>query len=546
MEERMTLNGIEFAEMLSAGAAELRSCVNEINGLNVFPIPDGDTGNNMLLTVMGGVDSLPDGVHNIGTVTRAAADGMLFAARGNSGVILSQLFDGIAKGCEGEEEIDTEKFANAFKVGVRSAYDAVLKPTEGTILTVARCASENTDVQALQSPTEFLSKYITNAEETLERTPEMLPVLKKAGVIDSGGAGLVSILKGMSKALSGEAVPAESNARIIEKKESVDFDRFTEDDVLTYGYCTEVLLRLQNSKTNIDVFNVQALTEYLQSIGDSVVAFKNGTAVKVHVHTFFPSKVLSFCQNYGEFLTVKIENMSLQHSSTMDKNDVLPDRKRYGIVAVCTGEGIRDLFAERGVDITVDGGQSMNPSAEDFINAFEKINAEHIVVLPNNGNVVLTAQQAGKLYGKKSVHVLNSKSIGEGYAALSMMNPDEADVDTLISEMTDAMSGVVTAEISACIKNTVIDGIQMHIGDFIGVCGKNIVAVSEKRSDAAVMTAEKVGVAERDICLILKGKNGTVKEAEEIADRIRSTYKGKEVYTVCGEQEIYDYILILE
>lgn len=551
MESNQTIDGIKFADMIRAGAAELRANVDEINDLNVFPIPDGDTGSNMLLTIMGGVKTMNSDSTDISLVSRSAADGMLLAARGNSGVILSQFFDGIANGLTGESSASAEKLSHAFRCGVRTAYESVLKPTEGTILTVARCASENTEKRTVDSPTSYMATYVTEAKRTLEHTPDMLPVLKKAGVIDSGGAGLVRILEGMYKVLSGEdyVLPDSPNNEIGDA--SLDLDKFTEDSVLTYGYCTELLLRLQNFKTDVESFDVAVITDYLQTIGDSVVAFKTGSIVKIHVHTVTPDKVLCFCQKFGEFLKVKIENMSLQHNNTAeddDKSEVKKsaERKKYGVVAVCSGNGIKEMFCERGIDVIVDGGQSMNPSAEDFICAFSQIDAEHIFVLPNNGNVVMAAEQAAKMYLKSDIRVLPSKTVGEGYAALSMMNPDETYADNLTADMMDAMSGVATAEVSHCIRNAEIEGNDIHVGDYIGVCGKELLAVSANRLEAAMRTIDGLGMSSYDICIIIKGKDADAGEAESLAEYIGTAYRGKEVYTIDGMQDVYDYILILQ
>ncbi len=548
------IDGIIFADMLRAGAAEMRANVTEINDLNVFPIPDGDTGSNMLLTIMGGVDALNIESEDIGLVSRAAADGMLLAARGNSGVILSQLFDGIAKGLEGIKTASVPEFSRALRSGVHSAYEAVLKPTEGTILTVARCATENTESTDEESPSDYMATYITEAKKTLERTPDMLPVLKKAGVVDSGGAGLVCILEGMYKMLSGEGYSLGDMSFNDSPKEKLDLSKFTEDSVLTFGYCTELLLRLQTAKTDVKAFDVSIITDYLQSIGDSVVAFKTNSIIKIHVHTMTPDKVLSFCQQFGEFLTIKIENMSLQHNNTVDEAqeekasepEFVAEYKKYGVVAVCAGKGIKDMFRERGADIIVDGGQSMNPSAEDFIRAFSQMNVDHIFVLPNNSNVVLAAEQAAKMYFDADIRVLPSKTIGQGYAALLMINPDEPDVAQLEAEMREAMEGVATAEISHCIRNVEMDGLDLHIGDYIGVCGKELLAASENRLEAACKTTEALGMSSYDICLIVKGADAEEHEAEQLADHVRSTYRGKEVYVVDGMQDIYDYILILQ
>lgn len=551
MELNQTIDGLKFADMLRAGAAELRANVNEINDLNVFPIPDGDTGSNMLRTLMGGVEAINSGSCDIALVSRSAANGMLFAARGNSGVILSQFFDGIATGLQGEPEASTEKLSHAFRCGVHTAYESVLKPTEGTILTVARCAAENAEIKRADSIASYMATYINEAKKTLERTPEMLPVLKTAGVIDSGGAGLVRILEGMYKALCGEMAPLYDMPHYESENNELDIDKFTEDSILTYGYCTEVLLRLQKCKTDVENFDIGIITDYLKTIGDSVVAFKTGSIVKIHVHTMTPDIVLGFCRKYGEFLKLKIENMSLQHNNTVEmKNETeaksTAERKKYGVVAVCSGMGIKEMFRERGVDVIVDGGQSMNPSAEDFIRAFSQVEAEHIFVLPNNGNVIMAAEQAARIYKNSDIRVLTSKTVGEGYAALSMINPDEASVEMLTENLNNAMSGVVTAEISHCIRDAEMCGIELHVGDYIGVCGKELLTVSERRLETAIKTLEALGMSSYDICLIIRGKDADADEAEQLAEHVRAAYRGKEVYTVDGMQDIYDYIIILQ
>ncbi len=551
MEQNQTIDGIQFANMLRAGAAELSANVDEINDLNVFPIPDGDTGSNMLLTIMGGVNSLQGESADISLVSRNAANGMLLAARGNSGVILSQLFDGIAKGLEGEKTANAAGLANALRSGVCSAYSAVLKPTEGTILTVARCASENTERLSTDTPLSYMTSYINEAKKTLERTPDMLPVLKKAGVIDSGGAGLVLILEGMNKVLNGGKPLVADLPHIGSKAYDVDLEKFGKDSVLTFGYCTEVLLRLQSIKTDVDAFNVNIITDYLQALGDSVVAFKTDSIVKIHVHTMTPDKVLGFCRQYGEFLTVKIENMSLQHNSTIPEDAKVVEaepayKKRYGVVAALSGEGIKEMFCDFGVDYVVDGGQCMNPSAEDFIHAFSQVCAEHIFVLPNNGNVIMAAEQAARMYDKADIRVLPSKTIGEGHAALAIMNPDEPDADVVMQEMSEAMTGVVTAEISHCIRNAEMDGTELHIGDYIGVCGKNLLASSPNRLDACKETIALLGMNDYEICLLIVGADANEEEAELLADFVRSTYPRKEVYIVNGKQEVYDYIFVLQ
>lgn len=551
MESAQMLNGVQFADMLRAGAINLRAHKQAINHLNVFPIPDGDTGDNMLLTVMGGIDAMHGGETSIAEASRQAADGMLLSARGNSGVILSQLFDGMAEGFAGIAAADQTQLGNAMRCGVQHAYNAVMEPTEGTILTVARCAGEYAASRKAQNVTDYLDDFLAEARRTLDRTPEMLPVLKNAGVVDSGGAGLISIMEGMRKAMSGEINSEEYQPFSESPSEDMNLELFTEDSVLEYGYCTELLLRLQKAKTDPQAFDVRVITDYLQEIGDSIVAFQTGSIVKLHVHTMTPDKVLGFCQKYGEFLKIKIENMSLQHNNTVleeTKRSVAPQsvRSRYGIVAACSGEGIKKLFTERGADIIVDGGQSRNPSAEAFLDAFRRINAETIFVLPNNGNIILSAKQAASLYGEAEVRVIESKSIGEGYAALSMFDPDTVDIEQLSQDLYDAMRGVVTAEISRCVRDAEMQQKKLHKGDYIGFAGKELLASADNRYDALCATIERLHISDYDICILIRGKDTSVDEVAQAEAHIRSRYPGKELYVVEGMQEIYDYILILE
>lgn len=542
-----TLDGILFARMVNSGAANLKAHAQEINDLNVFPIPDGDTGDNMLMTMMGGVRHDEATSEGLDEMANRVSSGMLLSARGNSGVILSQFFEGIKNGFSGLHSADTKKIGEAFRQGVKQAYDSVMTPTEGTILTVVREATEYACEQNTETPEDFLNAFIAEAKRSLERTPELLPVLKKAGVVDSGAAGLIYIVDGMMKAVLGDDIADFSE--VAEKSQELDLDAFTEDSVLEFGYCTELLVRLQNAKTDIPSFDVKVITDYLQTIGDSIVTVRNGSIVKIHVHTMTPQKVLEFCQQYGEFLKIKIENMSLQHNNTVteEKETVIAkERKKYGVVAVASGEGLKATFRDRGADVIVDGGQSMNPSAEDFIAAFDEVNADVIFVFPNNGNIILTAQQAAHLYEKSDVHVIESTTIGSGYASLAMLDTCSDDADAIAEDLRMAMDGVVTAEISHCVRDASIDGSEMHIGDYIGFVGKNLLGVDENRFNAVCKTVDKIGLAKYDVCIVICGKDATAEEAEMIEKYVKSNYRGKEVYIIDGGQDVYDYIIIIE
>ena len=540
-----TLDGILFARMINSGAANLKAHAKEINDLNVFPIPDGDTGDNMLMTMMGGVHHDTSSCESLCEMADRVSSGMLLSARGNSGVILSQFFEGIKNGFTGLQTADTKEIGEAFRQGVKQAYSSVMTPTEGTILTVVREATEYACEQNTNTPEAFLDAFIDEAKRSLARTPELLPVLKKAGVVDSGAAGLIYIVDGMMRAVIGEDIADFSE--VSEKTQELDLDAFDEDSVLEFGYCTELLVRLQNIKTNISAFDVKVITDYLQTIGDSIVTVRNGSIVKLHVHTMTPQKVLDFCQQYGEFLKVKIENMSLQHNNTVTEEKApAKERKKYGVVAVACGEGLKETFRERGADVIVDGGQSMNPSAEDFITAFDEVNADVIFVFPNNGNIILTAEQAAHLYDKSDVRVIESTTIGAGYASLAMLDTSSGDTNAIVEDLRTAMDGVITAEISHCVRDATIDGKEIHTGDYIGFVGKEMLSVNESRLVTVCESIDALNFSRYDFCILICGKDATDEEAQRIEAYIKARYKNKELYIINGGQDVYDYIVIVE
>lgn len=543
------IDGVAYSNMLKRAAINLKNHAGEINDLNVFPIPDGDTGDNMLLTLMGGVDALKEESTSLAEVSRNVANGMLFSARGNSGVILSQFFDGIAAGLSESDVADSHQLGKAFRVGVKHAYNAVMKPTEGTILTVAHDATEFACTNKNKDAEEFFGSFIEEGKRSLDRTPDLLPMLKKAGVVDSGAAGLICIVEGMFSALDGDknydytqldSMPSSNGAA------EIDLDAFNEDSVLEFGYCTELLVRLQNAKTDIENFDISLITDFLQTVGDSIAAFKTGSIVKIHVHTKTPDKVLAFCQQFGEFLKLKIENMTLQHNSTMqDEETEKIERKAYGVVAVACGEGIQNTFREIGTDVIVEGGQSMNPSSEDFLKAFDKVNADTIFVFPNNSNVILAAKQAAQLYSKADVRIINSKTIGDGYAALTMTDGELTDPDEVEALFNMGMENVITAEVSQCVRDADMQDVQVHKGDYIGFVGKNILSAMPDRKSATMAMCDKIDWKLHDICILINGVDSTLEETEEIKNYIESKH-GIEVYCVEGKQEIYSYILIAE
>jgi len=485
---------------------------------------------------------------SIADLSKTISSGSLRGARGNSGVILSQLFRGFSKAVAEDGEVNTKKLAQAAKRGVETAYKAVMKPKEGTILTVARDAVFYANQHQPKTMEGLFTLVVDEAKRALGRTPDLLPTLKQAGVVDSGGAGLIYILRGMRRTLidgeEGSDIPLTQAA-----ENAINPDLFTEDSVLEYGYCTELLLRLQNAKTDIAAFNVNTITDYLTSIGDSVASVKTGSIVKVHVHTKTPDKALSFCQQFGEFLKIKIENMSLQHNNTIDSGEVAKpvkqERKPYGVVVAASGAGIQNTFREVGADVIVDGGQSMNPSAEDFLTAFDTVNAETIFVFPNNGNVIIAAKQAAQMYKEADVRVIESKNIGEGYAALSMLDTSSNNTDAIVEDLYFCMENVVTAIVSKSVRDADM-GIEVHSGDYIGFVGKDILCSKPERKEATIDLIDKIDFSEHDILIMVYGKDTVPEEVAELQAYIEKKSPSTELYTINGEQDIYSYVLIAE
>ena len=562
------MGGNLLSKMAKGGALELRSNAEEVNKLNVFPVPDGDTGDNMRMTIESGVAAIENlETDNLADVMKAFSHGMLLGARGNSGVILSQFFAGTAKGIEGVDEADPAVFGRALQRGVQQAYTSVMTPTEGTILTVAREAVEYAVSRITPESTiqTLFADLVGEMHASLERTPEILSVLREAGVVDSGGAGLFYIMDGFNRVLNGEEFLDEEGFAKLSAKEKPaapeeNLDAFGPDSVMTYGYCTELLVRLQNAKTNIATFDIEALKAFLSSVGDSIVAFQTDSIVKIHVHTLTPEKVLAHCRTFGEFLKVKIENMSLQHSSVVEEGKeekAAPAKeeapaapaaplKKYGVVAVCTGPGIEQLYRDFGTDEVVEGGQTQNPSTNDFLDAFAKVNAEHIFVFPNNGNIFMAAQQAADIYTAAKIHVIPSKNIGSGYVALSTANFECEDAEQIASEMTEALGRVTAGYVSPSIRDAEINGVTIKNGDTIGIIGKEIVLSNPDQHTAALGLTEKILEGDKFMLTVFCGKDATPEQQSALQADIQKTYPAIEVYFIDGGQDIYPFIFVAE
>ncbi len=550
------INGALFERLVLSGAGRLQSKVKEVNDLNVFPIPDGDTGENMFLTIKGGVDSMvAEKDTTLSKKANALSTGMLLNARGNSGVILSQLFFGLAEGLEGLETADMVQFEKALAQGVKRAYSSVAKPVEGTILTVAREAVENTcdNISKNTDWVDFFSGFLDEMKKSLEHTPELLATLKEAGVIDSGGAGLVYIIEGFYKAVKGEDV---SNELAITSTDSsaTDFSKFNEESVMEYGYCTELLLQLQKSKTDVENFSVDTIISFLESIGDSIVAFKIGTVIKMHVHTLTPYKVLEFCQQYGEYLSVKIENMTLQHNETTKEKEedeglnikVKRARRKFALVTVASGQGLIDVFKELGADEVISGGQTNNPSSEDFINAFDNVNADYIFVLPNNGNIVLTAKQAAQMYKDSDIRVIESKNIGQGYSALSMLDFSCDDPDAIEEQMREDIQGVITGMVSVAVRSTTVNGVEIEKDNYIGFTDHTMHVSKKTSTETACALLDKLEIESKNFLILVCGQDCTEEQKAFVENYVNEKAPNVEVYAIDGGQEVYDFIMIIE
>ncbi len=555
------LGGLLFAKMLRGGTSELRSNAEEVNKLNVFPVPDGDTGDNMRMTIESGIAAIENlDTDDLADVMKVFSHGMLIGARGNSGVILSQFFAGMSKGLQSESKADPAAMARALEMGVEQAYSSVMTPTEGTILTVAREAVEYAVANMSPKSTirSLFADLVKEMHESLNRTPEILKVLKDAGVVDSGGAGLFYIMDGINRVLNGEEVADTGKTPMQSAAPSIGSGSFGPDSEMTFGYCTEFLLQLQSFKVNIDKFDVDIIKNYLAEIGDSIVAFKTDSIVKVHVHTKCPERVLAHARKYGEFLTIKIENMSVQHSENKLENEqkadtapeektTLGERKKYGIVAVSNGNGISEVFREFGVDQIVEGGQTNNPSTGEFLEAFDKIHAEHIFVLPNNGNIILAAEQSAEIYEKAKIHVIPAKNIGAGYVAVSTMDFESDSPEQIINGMLEAIERITTGYVSPSIRDADLNGIHINNGDTIGIIGKDIV-VSDADRELSVLglVAKLMEEQEKYMLTVFFGKDSVEEERNSISARIVEKYPSLEVYFIDGGQEIAPYIFVAE
>jgi len=539
------LDGSLFKSMLVSGANNLTNHHHEVDALNVFPVPDGDTGTNMNLTFSAGVkDTQALLSMNVGDISKVLSKGLLMGARGNSGVILSQIFRGFYQSVEGKSEITAKDFADAFVKGTEIAYKAVMRPVEGTILTVLRESSKQAldylETYPNKNIIEFFDFLITSAHESLQRTPDLLPVLKEVGVVDSGAYGYIKILEGFRFGLKGTPVALLDN---IEAGEGVQKNLENEE----FGYCTEFIIRLTDEIE--ESFKEDELRERLSRIGDSLVVVQDEEIVKVHIHTLIPGDALNIGQRYGEFLKLKIENMQEQHDHLTHMNVETKvksvEKKKYAIIAVAAGDGVKELFESYRVDIVISGGQTMNPSTEDFVAAIQSLNAEHIFVLPNNSNIILAAQQAESLIEDTDIRVLPTKSIPQGLSACIMFNP-EVSVEDNISEMTEAFKHVKTAMVTYAIKDTSFEGVEISAGDYMGILDKTIVCSTQNKMDATKDLLKQSITNDDGLITVIIGEDVSEEEQTMIEQFISTEFDHCEVEVTKGLQPVYSFIFGIE
>lgn len=542
------LDGNTFKTLVANGCQSLINDIERINALNVFPVPDGDTGTNMKMTIDGGVRSIAfDNEPSIGVMSKKLSRAMTMSARGNSGVILSQFFKGLSLGFEDKDTVDAKELVSIFESGVKQAYKVVKKPTEGTMLTVMREATEvcKNNIDSFENIEDFFACFIKEAHASLKRTPDLLPILKEAGVVDSGGAGFNLIIEGMINALDGNILISQQEEEKQNNKNTVG--HFDADSVLEYGYCTEFILQLQNSKVDIKTFDIKEIVDFLETLGDSIVAFKDNDIVKVHVHTFTPGKVIDYCQKFGEYITFKMENMSVQHSELESiPTEVVKEHLKYAVVAVSNGKGLDKAFKELGCNVIVTGGQTMNPSSEDFIQAFEKLDAENIFVFPNNGNIIMAARQAAENYQKANIIIIPTKSIAQCYSALTMLDYSSDDLDEISNNFTSTIENVTSASITTSIRDCQINDITIKKDDYIAIVDGQMVASSTDKVNIVLDMLSKIeNIDEKEVITIIYGKDVTDEEKGKLVKLIKENYQF-EIGEIDGLQDVYHFILSLE
>lgn len=545
-------------EMVEAAATRLGKQAEYVNSLNVFPVPDGDTGTNMGMTMDNGAKAVSDQTAStVGEVGQILSKGLLMGARGNSGVITSQLFRGFGQSIKGKIELDGKDLASAFQSGVEVAYKAVMKPVEGTILTVSRGAATAAikKAESTDDAVEVMRAALEGAKAALAKTPEMLPVLKEVGVVDSGGQGLVFIYEGFLSALTGEyiasedfqATPATMTEMInAEHHKSVAGHVATED--IKFGYCTEIMVALKQGPTYVKDFDYEEFRNYLSNLGDSLLVVNDDEIVKVHVHTEDPGLVMQEGLKYGALVKVKVDNMRNQHDAQVQKEEAVQTEqsapKDFALITVVAGDGLADIFKSQGVDYVISGGQTMNPSTEDIVKAIEQVNAKNVIILPNNKNIFMAAQSAAEVVDVNAA-VVETRTVPQGFTSLLAFDPSQS-IEANVEAMTASLSDVTSGSVTLAVRDTTIDGLEIHENDILGmVDGKILVSIPDM-DQALLDTFDKMIDEDSEIVMIYVGEEGNKEQAQTIADKLEVAHEDIEVEIFQGDQPVYPYIFSVE
>lgn len=553
--EVTNIRASQFQSMVQAGADRLQEHAEYVNSLNVFPVPDGDTGTNMNLSMISGAKAVSDSTSDkVGELATHLSKGLLMGARGNSGVILSQLFRGFAKQIPDVETLSGKELAAAFTHGVNTAYKAVMKPVEGTILTVARVAAEFGERKATETDdcVAVMTAVVSGAKKALAKTPDLLPILKEVGVVDSGGQGLLFIYEGFLSVLNGEYVPEndfETPAAMdeminAEHHRSVHSHLATED--ITFGYCTEIMVKIGDGPTADTAFEYDTFRNYLNELGDSLLVVNDDEIIKVHVHTEYPGEVMNYGQKFGSLMKVKVDNMRVQHETLLenDSEPVKKPRVPYAIIAIAAGNGVQELFKSLGASYVISGGQTMNPSTEDILKAIDAVNADQVIVLPNNKNIFMAADQAAEV-ADIPVVVVPSKTISQGMTAMLAFN-DQVGLAQNQAAMTEMLTSVVSGSLTHAIRDTAIDGITIKEGDFLGMIDGKIVVSKTDALEVAFETLKQMMDEETEIVTIIIGEEGTQEQAEQMEAALLAMNEELEVEIHHGDQPVYPYLFAAE
>ena len=546
------INGKLFAEMIIQGAQNLSNHADLVDSLNVYPVPDGDTGTNMNLTMTSGREAVEENLsQHIGELGKTYSKGLLMGARGNSGVILSQLFRGFSKSLEAYDEINAQQLAESFKAGVETAYKAIMKPVEGTILTVARDAADAAmrKVEETEDCIELMTYILEEAEISLENTPNLLPVLKEVGVVDSGGKGLVVVYAGFLKALKGETVSAET-AKLDKDSlvnEAHDFHGVINTEDIVYGYCTEMMVRFGKNKK---VFDEQTFREDMSTYGDSLLVINDDEIVKVHVHSEKPGDVFNYGQQYGELIKLKVENMREQHREVVKKEQVgqrdtqTPETVETAVIAISMGDGISELFKSMGATHMISGGQTMNPSTEDIVKVIEQSQCKRAIILPNNKNIMMASEQAANIVGAEAV-VIPTKSIPQGIAAL--FNYDESDaLEANKTRMVESLEAVKSGSVTYAVRDTKIDGVEIKKDAFMGLVEDKIVTSNENEFETVKGLLSEMIQDDSEIITMIIGEDANASLTSDIETWLEASYPEVELDQHDGQQPVYQYLFSVE